>query len=90
MNLNTIDLNSALAIFFFAVAAVSAVAALWVKNLRSSVVLFSAVGLCAVVIFALMQAPDVALTEAVIGAGLATLVLLVGVSKTRITGDYDE
>jgi len=82
--------TSIVGVFFFLFASISAIAALRTTNLRTAVILSSGAGLAAVVLFVLMKAPDVALTEAVIGAGFATLVLLVGVSKTRVEGDRDE
>lgn len=79
-----------LGIFFFVLAMISAIAALRAKDLRTAVILSSGVGLSSVVLFVLMKAPDVALTEAVIGAGFATLVLLVAVAKTRKEAEADE
>ena len=46
------------------------------KKLADSIVLFMGVGLGSVVLFFLFNAPDVALTEAVIGAGISSLIFL--------------
>ena len=46
------------------------------KKLPDAIVIFMGVGLSSVVLFFIFGAPDVALTEAVIGAGFATLIFL--------------
>jgi len=52
------------------------------KDITQSVMLFMGVGLGSVVLFFIFQAPDVALTEAVIGAGVSTVVFLLGIRHT--------
>jgi uncharacterized MnhB-related membrane protein len=70
-------------IILFTMAAISLVAlyALVQKSLVQSVVLYLGVGLGSVVLFFLFNAPDVALTEAVIGAGISTIVLMIGIAR---------
>ncbi len=51
-------------------------AAIIQKKLADSIILFMGVGLGSVVLFFIFKAPDVALTEAVIGAGIASLIFL--------------
>ena len=46
------------------------------KRLADSIVLSMGVGLGSVVLFFIFQAPDVALTEAVIGAGISSVIFL--------------
>ena len=46
------------------------------KKLADSIILLMGVGLGSVVLFFIFKAPDVALTEAVIGAGISTLIFL--------------
>jgi len=46
------------------------------RSLPDAIILFMGVGLGAVVLFFVFQAPDVALTEAVIGAGISALIFL--------------
>ena len=60
------------------------------KDLVKAVVSFSFVGLLAVVLFFMMQAPDVALTEAAIGTGLITIVFIIAIKKTKRYEDIDE
>jgi len=46
------------------------------KKLSDAIILFMGVGLGSVVLFFVFRAPDVALTEAVIGAGISSLIFL--------------
>ena len=61
----------------------SAVAAVFVRNLVSSVILSGVVSLLASYLFLRMSAPDVAMTEASIGAGLTTVIFLIAIRRTR-------
>ncbi len=51
-------------------------AAIIQKKIADSIILFMGVGLGSVVLFYLFKAPDVALTEAVISAGISSLIFL--------------
>jgi energy-converting hydrogenase B subunit D len=60
------------------------VAALLVKKLISAIIIVGFVSLSASVLFFLMAAPDVAITEASIGAAASTVIFLWG--RARIGG----
>lgn len=67
---------------------VVAVMAVSSKKVMNAVVYMSLLSLLAVVGFILMNAPDVAVTEAVIGSGLVTFLFvftLLGVNKSKAT-----
>jgi uncharacterized MnhB-related membrane protein len=69
---------------------VAAVMTLMLDNLLAAVAASSVVSLAVSVLFVLLRAPDVALTEAVVGAGLSGLVLAVGLRRLglwRLEGD---
>ena len=51
-------------------------AALTQRKLADSIILFMGLGLGSVVLFFIFKAPDVALTEAVIGSGMSSLIFL--------------
>jgi len=51
-------------------------AAIIQKKLADSIILFMGMGLGSVVLFFIFKAPDVALTEAVIAAGISSLIFL--------------
>jgi uncharacterized MnhB-related membrane protein len=53
------------------------------KDLISAVVTCAAVSLIASLLFYLLDAPDVAMAEAAIGAGLTTAIFVLAVRKTR-------
>ena len=68
----------------------SAILAMLVKDLISSVIAVGVVSLFASIIYLLLQAPDVAMTEAAIGAGLSTLIFLYALQKTKDAEDEDD
>jgi uncharacterized MnhB-related membrane protein len=51
-------------------------AAITQKKLSDSIILFMGTGLGSVILFFIFKAPDVALTEAVISAGISSLIFL--------------
>ncbi len=53
------------------------------EDLPHSVILFMGFGLGSVILFFLFSAPDVALTEAVIGTGISGVVMLVTLLQIR-------
>jgi len=68
----------------------AAVAVLALDNLIGAVVASSVVSLGVSVLFVVLLAPDVALTEAAVGAGLSGVVLALGLRRTglwRLEGD---
>ena len=54
------------------------------KKLADSIVLFMGVGLGSVILFFVFKAPDVALTEAVIGAGISSLIFLMALKHLKV------
>ncbi|MCR3905975.1 MAG: DUF4040 domain-containing protein [Tenericutes bacterium] len=53
------------------------------KDLLSAVIIFSAYSLMMSVLWLILKTPDVALTEAVIGAGVTSLLFIAVISKTE-------
>lgn len=72
----------------------AAVAVLLLDNLLAAVAAASAVSLGVAVMFVALQAPDVAMTEAVVGAGLSGLILALALRRlglaTLDVGDDQE
>jgi energy-converting hydrogenase B subunit D len=62
---------------------VSSVYAIWTKDMLASAVALGAAGLGAVAYFLILQAPDVAIAEAAVGAGIVPLIIVVTISKTQ-------
>lgn len=53
------------------------------RDLLSAVIIFSAYSLVMAIIWQQLEAPDLAITEAAMGAGVTSILLLVVISKTR-------
>ena len=62
---------------------VSAIAALLFKDLINAVIAACMVSLIAAILFYLLQAPDVAMAEASIGAALVTAVFIIAIKRTK-------
>ena len=58
------------------------------RDVLSAIVVFGAYSLGMAVLYALLLAPDVAMTEAAIGAGVTTILLLLAIARTT-RGDFD-
>jgi len=61
----------------------AAVLAIVQKSLLSAVIAAGAISLLASLIYIILAAPDVAMTEAAIGSGLTTIVFLFALNKIR-------
>ena len=64
-----------------------AVLAIESKKLINSVIYMSLMSLLSVVSFVIMRAPDVAITEAVIGSGLVTFLFIITLIQIKKKGD---
>jgi energy-converting hydrogenase B subunit D len=54
-----------------------------IRDLISAVIIFAAYSLVMAIIWQMLGAPDIAMTEAALGAGVTTLLFLAAISKTR-------
>lgn len=61
----------------------AAVFALYHKNLAAAVISAGLVSLIASILYLLLAAPDVAMTEAAIGSGLSTIIFFYVLNKVR-------
>jgi len=62
---------------------VCALSVAWIRDMLSAVIIFTSYGLVMAIIWLQLSAPDVAITEAALGAGVTTLLLIATVSKTK-------
>ena len=69
--------------FLILIMLAAAVAALSFDDLLSSIIAAGLVSLIAAVLFYFLKAPDVAMTEAAIGAGLTTAIFVLALFKTE-------
>ncbi|GAH62902.1 unnamed protein product, partial [marine sediment metagenome] len=53
------------------------------KDLINAVVICAAVSLITSILFYFLQAPDVAMAEAAIGAGLTTAIFIIAIRRTK-------
>jgi uncharacterized MnhB-related membrane protein len=58
------------------------------RKMVTAIIASGAVSLTASVIFLIMSAPDVAMTEAAIGSGLSTIIFFYALNRVR-KGGYD-
>mgnify|MGYP001031012646 CR=1 FL=1 len=71
-------LNAILVVFLI----VCAIAVEHIKDLLGAIIIFASYSLIMAVLWLLLMAPDIALTEAAIGAGATTLLFLAVISRT--------
>ncbi len=79
--LEIIEIVVGVAMLVFGVLAINS------KKLINSVIFLSVISMLAVVSFMLMRAPDVAITEAVIGSGLVTAIFVFTLYTTKKAGE---
>jgi len=70
-------------IFILIITIIMAIFALQFKNLLNAVIALAVFSLLLSLIFYLLHAPDVAIAEAAVGAGVATTLFVVVISKTK-------
>jgi len=56
---------------------------IFIKNVLNAVIVSSVISLGISIIFVFLAAPDVAITEATIGAALTTVIFIIALSKTK-------
>lgn len=83
----------ALNILLLAFIVICAVAVSVTKDLLTSIIIFMAQSLAMSVVWILLRAPDLAITEAAVGAGITTLLMFITLKKLhaiRIRGKETE
>ncbi len=69
--------------FLIFIMLIGAIAAALFRDLMNSVIACALVSLIAAILFYFLQAPDVAMAEASIGAGLTTAIFVIAIRRTR-------
>lgn len=67
-----------------------ALATIFCRSLASAVILLSTLSLFVSLLFVLVAAPDVAITEAAIGSALTTVVFVLALYRTRHAADASD
>jgi len=75
-----LSLTVNLLLLFFLVGTAVAVVAL--RNLLAATIVFSVYSLIMSILWSALRAPDVALTEAAVGAGVTTVLFIITIHKT--------
>jgi len=57
--------------------------AIELKDLLYSVIVLAGASISLAVIFYMLQAPDIAITQAAVGVGVATVLFVIAISRTR-------
>ncbi|MCD6454463.1 MAG: DUF4040 domain-containing protein [Candidatus Aminicenantes bacterium] len=70
-------------IFLLVLMLILAVYVVETKDLLAAVIASGFISLVASIVYLYLQAPDVAMTEAAIGAGLTTLIFIIAIRKTE-------
>ena len=66
------------------------IAIIFVKDILSAVILSTVVSLVVSIIFLFIAAPDVAITEAAIGAALTAVVFVIAIKRTEMKENADK
>lgn len=80
-------MNSVFFAFLSSFLVVAAIVAAEAEEMLSAVIALSVFGALLAILFAILRAPDVALTQAIINSGLVTSLFLVAYSQTGKRGD---
>ena len=69
---------------------VCAVAVSFTKNLLSSIIIFMSYSLIMSIMWIMLESPDLAITEAAVGAGVTSLLFFVTLKKIHALEDKEE
>lgn len=69
---------------------VCAISVSFSKNLMNSIIIFMSYGLVMSIIWILLEAPDLAITEAAVGAGVTSLLFFVTLRKIHAMKEEDD
>ncbi|MDO5847411.1 MAG: DUF4040 domain-containing protein [Methanocorpusculum sp.] len=78
-----IELIIVLHILFLAAAVAAALSIFWIKDLLAAAIAFGAFSFLLALEFLVLQAPDVAIAEAAIGAGISTVIFVIAIKGTK-------
>lgn len=78
MSLELLIQNALLVLLF-----VFALIAIELKDLLHSVIVLAGASISLAVIFYMLHAPDIAITQAAVGVGVATVIFVIAISRTR-------
>jgi len=71
-------------IFLIIIMIVGAIAAAYTKNLLASVIIFMVYSLMMAIVWQQLNAPDLAITEASVGAGITSILFILALRRMRM------
>ena len=80
----------ALNVVFLVFIIVCAIAVSLTKDLLSAVIIFMAQGLALSIVWMLLRSPDLAITEAAVGAGVSSILMFAALKRIRVIGDEED
>ena len=83
-------MGTTLNIIFIVLMVATALLAVFARDLLAAVIIFSVYSLIMALMWQRLQAPDLALTEAAVGAGVTTVLFVVAIFKTRRREEEEE
>lgn len=83
-------MGTALNITFLVLLVATALLAVFARDLLAAVIIFSVYSLIMALMWQRLQAPDLALTEAAVGAGVTAVLFIVTIFKTRRREEEEE
>ena len=83
-------MGTALSLMLISLLVATALLATFSKDLLAAVIIFSVYSLVMSLMWARLQAPDLALTEAAVGAGITAVLFVVAIFKTRRREEEEE
>ncbi len=83
-------MGTALNIVFMVLLVATALLAVFARDLLAAVIIFSVYSLIMALMWQRLQAPDLALTEAAVGAGITAVLFVVTIFKTRRREEEEE
>jgi uncharacterized MnhB-related membrane protein len=83
-------MGTALDLTFIVLLVATALLAVFARDLLAAVIIFSVYSLIMALMWQRLQAPDLALTEAAVGAGVTTVLFVVAIFKTRRREEDEE
>lgn len=76
-------MGTALNLILISLLVITALLAVFSKDLLAAVIVFSVYSLIMALMWQRLQAPDLALTEAAVGAGVTTVLFIIAIFRTR-------
>lgn len=83
-------MSTALNLTFITLLVATALLAVFARDLLAAVIIFSVYSLIMALMWQRLQAPDLALTEAAVGAGVTAVLFVVAIFKTRRREEDEE